>query len=99
MVRFMFERAAPDEKAAKALDGQGEYLEAVAARLAGIEKWTTPAIEEALRTLAEERELKPKKAFQPIRAAITGTLVSPPLFESLEILGEHETLARLRAAA
>ena len=99
MVRFLFERSAPDEKAAKALEGQGEYLEAVAASLAGIEKWTTPAIEEVLRTLAEERELKPKKAFQPVRAAITGTLVSPPLFESLEILGREETLGRLRVAS
>jgi glutamyl-tRNA synthetase len=48
-----------------------------------------------LRSLAEERELKPKQAFQPLRAAVTGTLVSPPLFESLEILGKEETLARL----
>ena len=99
MVRFLFERAAPDEKATKALADQGEYLGAVADALGSLEKWTTPAIEEALRALAEERELKPKKAFQPIRAAITGTLVSPPLFESLEILGKEETLARLRAAA
>ena len=98
MVRFLFERSAPDEKAAKALEGQAEYLQAVAESLGALEKWTTPGIEEALRTLAEERELKPKKAFQPIRAAITGTLVSPPLFESLEILGRDETLARLRAA-
>ena len=97
MVRFLFERPSPDEKAKKALDGQAEYLHAVAENLGALEKWTTPAIEEALRTLAEERELKPKKAFQPIRAAITGTLVSPPLFESLEILGRDETLARLRA--
>ena len=98
MVRFLFERSAPDEKAAKALADQGEYLGAVADALEALEKWTTPAIEEALRTLAEERDLKPKKAFQPIRAAITGTLVSPPLFESLEILGRDETLARLRSA-
>lgn len=95
MVRFLFERPAPDERAATALAGQEEYLAAVAERLGGLEKWTTPAIEEALRSLAEERDLKPRKAFQPIRAAVTGTLVSPPLFESLEILGRDETLARL----
>lgn len=99
MVRFLFERTKPDEKAAKALEGQEEYLGAVADALSGLEKWTTPAIEEALRTLAEQRELKPKKAFQPIRAAVTGTLVSPPLFESLEILGKGETLTRIRGAA
>ena len=98
MIRFLFERAEPDEKAAKALDGQGEYLTAVADALEGID-WTTEAIEAALRALAEQRELKPKKAFQPIRAAVTGTLISPPLFESLEILGPDETLERLRRAA
>jgi glutamyl-tRNA synthetase len=69
----------------------------VASRLEGVEKWATAAIEEALRELAAERELKPKRAFQPIRAAVTGTLVSPPLFESLEILGRDKTLARIRA--
>jgi glutamyl-tRNA synthetase len=98
MVRFLFERPEPDERATKALEGQAEYLGAVADDLAGLDKWTTPAIEEALRTLAEQRELKPKKAFQPVRAAVTGTLVSPPLFESLEILGADETIERLRAA-
>lgn len=99
MIRFLFGRQVPDEKAATALDGQGEYLGAVAEALGGVEKWTTAEIEAALRALAEHRELKPKKAFQPIRAAVTGTLISPPLFESLEILGRDETLARLRAAS
>ena len=97
MVRFLFGRHAPDEKAAKALNGQDEYLAAAAAALGSLEKWTTSSIEEALRGLAEERGLKPKQAFQPLRAAVTGTLVSPPLFESLEILGREETLARLGA--
>jgi len=97
MVRFLFTDVTPDDKAAKALEGQGEYLATVADRLGAIEKWTTAAIEEALRELAAERELKPKKAFQPIRAAVTGTLVSPPLFESLEILGRAKTLERIGA--
>jgi glutamyl-tRNA synthetase len=96
MVRFLFGKQEPDDKARKALDGQSDYLSEVATRLEVLEKWTTPAIEEALRALAEERDLKPRKAFQPIRAAVTGTLVSPPLFESLEILGRDETLVRLR---
>ena len=99
MVRFLFGPVDPDEKATKVLDGQGEYLGAAADKLEALEKWTTPAIEEALRALAEERELKPKKAFQPLRAAVTGTLISPPLFESLELLGKGETLGRLRRAA
>ncbi|MDP9066867.1 MAG: glutamate--tRNA ligase [Actinomycetota bacterium] len=96
MVRFLFGPVEPDEKAAGVLDGQEGYLGEVAARLEGLDKWTAAAIEEALRALSEERALKPKKAFQPVRAAVTGTLVSPPLFESLEILGPDETLARLR---
>ncbi len=95
MIRFLFESPAPDERARQALAGQGEYLQAAAARLAALEKWTAPDIEEALRTLAEQRGLKPRQAFQPVRASVTGTLVSPPLFESLEILGRQETLARL----
>jgi glutamyl-tRNA synthetase len=99
MVRFLFTDVTPDDKATKVIEGQGEYLAAVADRLEGVEKWTTAAIEEALRELAAERELKPKKAFQPIRAAVTGTLVSPPLFESLEILGRDKTLERIRAQA
>lgn len=99
MIRFLFEEPEPDDKARKALDGQGEYLAAVVEALEGIEGWTTAAIEDALRSLAEQRELKPKKAFQPIRAAVTGTLISPPLFESLEILGRDKTLERLRGAA
>ena len=99
MVRFLFEDVTPDEKAAKTLDGQGEYLTAAAGELQALEKWTAAAIEETLRALAEKLELKPKKAFQPIRAAITGTLVSPPLFESLEILGRDKSLERIGRAA
>jgi glutamyl-tRNA synthetase len=95
MVRFLFERVTPDEKAAKVLADQGEYLAAVKASLEQIETWTTEAIEATLRALADEQGLKPKQAFQPIRAAVMGTLVSPPLFESLEILGRTETLERL----
>ena len=99
MVRFLFEDVAPDEKAAAVVADQGDYLREVLDALSGIEKWTAADIEETLRALAERKELKPKKAFQPIRAAVTGTLVSPPLFESLEILGRERTLARLRAVA
>lgn len=99
MVRFLFEDVTPDEKAAATIEGQGDYLAVVAGTLEGVEPWTGPAIEAALRALAEAREMKPKKAFQPIRAAVTGTLVSPPLFESLEILGKERTLERIRRAA
>jgi glutamyl-tRNA synthetase len=99
MVRFLFEDVAPEGKALSVLESQGEYLSAAADALERLEKWTASAIEEALRTLAEDRGLKPRQAFQPIRAAVTGTLVSPPLFESLEILGRDATLQRLRRSS
>jgi glutamyl-tRNA synthetase len=99
MIQFLFEDVAPTDKAAKVLEGQGEYLSEVAQRVEKLEKWNAASIEEALRSLAEERGLKPKHAFQPVRAAVTGTLVSPPLFESLEILGREKAVERLRRAA
>ena len=55
-------------------------------------------MEAALRGLADRLGLKPRDAFQPIRVAVTGSNVSPGLFESIELLGCDETLARLRAA-
>jgi glutamyl-tRNA synthetase len=67
--------------------------------LGQLEEWTTETIEAALReALIEGLELKPKLAFGPIRVAVTGRRVSPPLFESLEILGRERTLARIEAA-
>jgi glutamyl-tRNA synthetase len=99
LLRFLFEDAPPDEKARRLLAGQGEYLEQVAARLETVGEWSAKMIEGTLRALQEERELSPRKAFQPIRAAVTGTLVSPPLFESLALLGRDRTIARLRGAA
>ena len=61
------------------------------------EPFTAEAIEEALRGLAEELDLSPRKAFQPIRVAVTGSKVSPGLFESLELLGRERSLARIRS--
>lgn len=73
-------------------------LEAAIAALAPITDWTSPAIDEALRhALIEGLGLKPKVAFTAIRVAVTGRRVSPPLFESLELLGRDRTLTRLRA--
>jgi glutamyl/glutaminyl-tRNA synthetase len=99
LLRFLFQDVEPDEKAAKALQGQEEYLAAVADRLAGLKEWKAGEIEEALRAIREERELSSRKAFQPIRAAVTGRTVTPPLFESMALLGRDRTLGRLRAAA
>lgn len=98
MIRFLFGPVILDDRASKTIQGQAEYLLAVADRLEGLPSWTGDDIEGALRELAAERGLKPKQAFQPIRAAVTGTLVSPPLFESLEILGRDAAIERLKAA-
>ncbi len=77
--------------------GDGAVLPAAAEALAEVEPFDAAAIEAALRSLAERLELKPREAFQPIRLAVTGSTVSPGLFESIELLGREETLARLGA--
>lgn len=90
-----------DEKAARKnlKDDAVAPLDAAISALDAVEDWTTPAIEEALqKALIEELELKPRKAFTPLRVAVSGRQVSPPLFESMELLGKDSTLARLRAA-
>lgn len=99
MLRFLFQDVEPDQKARKMLDGQGQYLDEVASRLESVGDWRTDSIKASLEALAEERGLAKRKAYQPIRAAVTGTLVSPPLFESLALLGRDRTLQRLRSAA
>ncbi|MEY4171438.1 MAG: hypothetical protein RLZ94_2511 [Actinomycetota bacterium] len=67
--------------------------------LTGLTEWAAEPIEQALRgALIEGLGLKPKVAFGAVRIAVTGRRVSPPLFESMEILGREETLRRLQAA-
>ena len=73
-------------------------LAAAAEALAAVEPFTAERIEEALRAIAERLELSPRKAFAPIRVAVTGSTVSPGLFESLELLGRERSLERIRAA-
>ena len=86
---FFFARVSPD------VEVDGQVLPAAAQALAQVEPFEAGAIEEALRVLAEQLGLKPRDAFQPIRLAVTGSKVSPGLFESLEVLGRDESLARL----
>jgi len=67
--------------------------------LSALDEWGTAAIEAALRqALVDDLGLKPRNAFGPVRIAVTGSRVSPPLFESLELLGRERSLGRLRAA-
>ena len=73
----------------------GAVLPAAADVLAEVEPFEADAIESTLRGLAERLGLKPRDAFQPIRLAISGSKVSPGLFESLELLGREESLSRL----
>jgi glutamyl-tRNA synthetase len=86
--------------AAKELGPDGiAVVDAALAALDGVADWTADRIEAALKAaLIEGLALKPRKAFGPIRVAATGTTVSPPLFESLELLGRDRSLRRLRAA-
>jgi glutamyl-tRNA synthetase len=93
-----FERDPAD--VAKLLDESGRGVVKVAQEaLAALEAWDTPGIEAALRAaLVEDLGLKPRNAFGPVRVAVTGRRVSPPLFESMELLGRDRSLARLRSA-
>jgi glutamyl-tRNA synthetase len=99
LLRFLFEDVEPDQRARKMIAGQERYLAEVAERLEKLDEWATPAIEAEMRALQEERELSARKAFQPVRAAVTGTLISPPLFESMALLGRDRSLERIRRAA
>jgi glutamyl-tRNA synthetase len=92
---FFFTRVEPERAQ---LDGGAPVISEARDVLAGLEPFTAPEIEAALRGLAERLGLSPRKAFEPIRVAVTGSTISPGLFESIELLGREETLARLDAA-
>jgi glutamyl-tRNA synthetase len=93
---FLFRDIEPD---AALLDGSVPVIEAAHEELARVEPFTAAEIETVLRDLAARLELSPRKAFEPIRIAVTGSKVSPGLFESIELLGKEKTLRRLSAAA
>ncbi|CAK0778874.1 Glutamate--tRNA ligase 2 [uncultured Gammaproteobacteria bacterium] len=88
-----------DDKARAQLDPNGRaLLSDLAAALTALTEWKAEAIEAAARDLAETRGLKLGKVAQPLRAALTGTTVSPPIFEATELLGREETTARIADA-
>jgi glutamyl-tRNA synthetase len=99
MLRFLFEDVEPNDRARKLISGREEYLATVAGRLETLDGWTVESIKGALESLAEERALSKTKAFQPVRAAVTFSNISPPLFESLALLGRERSLERLRSVA
>lgn len=104
MVTFLYaglpggpEFVVDSQDAEKAFDEQGLIVLAAAhGALKNLDDWTTPGIEAVLRqVLLDDLGLKPRFAFTPVRVAVTGRRVSPPLFESLELLGKERSLERL----
>nr|HPM53039.1 glutamate--tRNA ligase [Rhodoglobus sp.] len=98
LLGFLFETDSQLVFEADALPGAegAEVLDAALGVLAGIPDWTTAGIEEALRAeLIDSRGMKPRTAFGPLRTAISGRRISPPLFESMELLGRESSLARI----
>jgi glutamyl-tRNA synthetase len=91
--RFLFEEVEAN------VDGGAEVVAAARDALAELEPFTADAIEAALRGVVEQLGLKPRQGFQPIRVAVTGSTISPGLFESIELLGRETTLRRLSVAA
>jgi len=102
LVRFLFcseEDFTVDPADAKVVADQGQVVLVAAMALAEAPEWTVAAIESALReAVIDGLGLKPRLAFTPLRVAVTGRRISPPLFESLELLGRERTLRRLGAA-
>lgn len=100
LARFFFDGPIDDPKArGKFLDEEGRARLAVARQnLAAVEPFDAATIETALREVVERLDAKPNKVFQPVRVAISGTTISPGIFESLELLGREESLLRVDSA-
>jgi len=94
---YVMERPlAMNEKAAKILNESGlENLTLMREQLAGLSSWTSSEMEDMVRQTAETRDIKMGKLAQPIRAALSGTNVSPGIFEIMEVLGREESLGRI----
>jgi glutamyl-tRNA synthetase len=89
-----------DEKADKALDGEAQAtLASVLQRLEAVTPWDVPTLEAAVRDFAEQNGLKLGKVAQPLRAALTGRTVSPPVFDVMVVLGREEAIGRIRDQA
>jgi glutamyl/glutaminyl-tRNA synthetase len=100
LIRFLFEPPVDDPKAWRKVMGEGTHglLEAARDALATAEGFEPADVEAALEPLLEKLDVKPGRLYQPIRVAISGTSVSPGIFESLAALGREESLARIDAA-
>jgi glutamyl-tRNA synthetase len=90
---FLFHDVEPDPSL---LDSR--ILRAAEEALGGVDPWTAETIESALKQLCEDLGEKPRTVYLPIRVAVTGSRVSPGLYESLELLGRDDSLTRIRSA-
>ncbi|HYM58822.1 MAG TPA: glutamate--tRNA ligase [Solirubrobacteraceae bacterium] len=99
LVRSFFEGPADDPEARSKVLAAPGALDLLAESRAALERmaepWTVEEVERALRGVAERTGAKPKQVFQPIRVALTGTTVSPGIFETVALMGREETLKRL----
>jgi glutamyl-tRNA synthetase len=100
LVRFLFEPPLDDQKAwSKVMgDGAGPSLEAALEPLRSVEPFDAPALERELGAVVERLGVKAKDVYQPLRVAITGTTVSPGIFDSLAALGRERAVERVEAA-
>ena len=89
---------AKDWKSVMSAEWAGDLLRSMREVLACLKEWTAQNIEVALRKVAAEKGIKPRLAFGPLRIAVSGRRVGPPLFESLEILGRDTVLTRVGTA-
>ncbi len=78
-------------------EGVADVLGEAVARLEALETFDTEAVEGALRAMLADLEIGARKGLQPIRVAVTGSTISPPLFESIAALGKRRTLDRIAA--
>ena len=100
LIRFVFSEPVDDEKARRKFLGPegSEKLKVVHAALESAPEWSPGVLEEVLGEVVERLEMKPGAVYQPIRVAITGSTVSPGIFESLALLGRDESLNRILRA-
>ena len=101
LVSFIFDGPVDDPAASEKImrtDAAVEALTAAREALAAAEPFDAQRVEEALRSVVEERTARPGDVFQPVRVAIAGQTVSPGIFETVALLGKDETLARIDAA-
>jgi glutamyl-tRNA synthetase len=100
LIGFLFEEPETDEKAWKKVmkDGALPLLSEALDALRGTEPFEPAELESALGRILAEHDVKPGKLYQPIRVAITGTAVSPGIFESLAVLGKERSVERIERA-